>query len=638
MAKQLQVEVAAILAGGKGERLRPVVADRPKALSLVASRPFLAYLLDQLSETGIRKVVLCTGYLAEAVEQEFGSRYGHLSLHYSRELAPLDTGGALRLALDHLDSDPALVLNGDSYCELDLSAFSEWHRWKRAGVTMALAYQSDVKRFGSVSWNESGRINRFDEKGRQGGGWINAGIYLFSRAAVERIKAGDRISLERCYFPRLADEGSLFAFPGGKQFIDIGTPQSYAAAQKIFAAARTNGARNGRPHVLVDRDGTLVVERGYLSDPAELELLPGAAEATARLKEIGLGLTVITNQSGLARGYFDRQRLDSIHKRLRNLMNDAGAAPDGIYYCPHAPSDNCNCRKPAPGMVYKAAADLGFEPRRSFLIGDKLCDIELGKVVGATTFLVETGYGNQLSKHEKAGADYVVADLAEAADVIEKLVGPNSSMSSAATARCPTETAVHAMEKARTYLLDTAETYRRAAESCTESVAAAARMIAECLGGGGRLLICGNGGSAADSQHMAAELVSTLSKEFRRPALAAIALTTDTSILTAVGNDFGFAGVFARQVEALGRSGDVLFAISTSGNSENAVRAAEEAKRRALSVVALVGPAESQLARIADFTIRVPSEDTQHIQEVHLAVEHLVCMLVEEALFGEAKA
>jgi phosphoheptose isomerase len=638
LAKQLQVEVAAILAGGKGERLRSAVADRPKALAPVANRPFLAHLLDRLSEAGIGKVVLCTGYQAEQVEVAFGSRYARLSLEYSRELEPLDTGGALRLALEHLDSNPVLVLNGDSFCELDLSALVEWHRWKRADATMALAYLSDVTRFGSVAWNENGRIVRFEEKGRRGSGWINAGIYLFSRSVLESMGAGEKMSLERDCFPALAEQGSLFAYPGGKKFIDIGTPESYAAAHGFFARAHSNHEGNGRAHVLVDRDGTLVMERGYLSDPAGLELLPGAVEAVARLQKMGLGVTVITNQSGVARGYLDRERVESIHERLRRLMDEGGATLDGIYYCPHEPRDNCSCRKPAPGMVYQAAADLCFDPQSSFLIGDKLCDIELGKVVGATTFVVRTGYGDQLPEKDKAGADYVVADLREAAKVIEKLLGRGSPAPGVVRSAGEAHNAMGAKEMARSYLLDTAETNRRTAENCAESASAAAGMIAECLRKGGKLLICGNGGSAAQCQHMAAELVSTLNKRVRRPGLAAIALTTDTSILTAIGNDFGFADVFARQVEALGRSGDVLLAISTSGTSENVVRAAEAARRNALKVVALVGPGEGVLVRAADLAIRAPSEDTQHIQEAHLAVEHLVCLLVEEDLFGGGKA
>ena len=141
-------------------------------------------------------------------------------------------------------------------------------------------------------------------------------------------------------------------------------------------------------------------------------------------------------------------------------------------------------------------------------------------------------------------------------------------------------------------------------------------------------------GSAADCQHMAAEFVSRLSPQFERRALPALALTTDTSFLTAFGNDCGFEGIFKRQVEALGSSGDVLLAISTSGNSANVLRAVEAARRREIRTIALTGSA-GQLAELADVAIRVPSVDTQYIQETHLAVEHVLCELVEYILFGK---
>jgi D-sedoheptulose 7-phosphate isomerase len=189
----------------------------------------------------------------------------------------------------------------------------------------------------------------------------------------------------------------------------------------------------------------------------------------------------------------------------------------------------------------------------------------------------------------------------------------------------------------RSYLAESAAIKRLTAEACSEPIATAAVVITEAFRAGGKLLICGNGGSAADCQHMAAELVSRLTKDFERPGLPAIALTTDSSFLTAYANDCGFEGVFARQVQALGRSGDVLLGISTSGNSANVIQAVELARAMGLRCVTLTG-AGGRLAKLADVAISVPSEDTQHIQETHLAVEHLLCMLVERALFGRPPA
>ena len=191
-----------------------------------------------------------------------------------------------------------------------------------------------------------------------------------------------------------------------------------------------------------------------------------------------------------------------------------------------------------------------------------------------------------------------------------------------------------AFRKIETHLLQSAEIKRQTAASCAGSIARAAEVIAAVFLSSGKLLLCGNGGSAADCQHMAAEFVSRFSKDLDRRALPAIALTTDTSFLTAFGNDCGFEGIFRRQVEALGSPGDVLIAISTSGNSPNVIRAVEAARKRSMSTIALTGNG-GRLSAMADVPIAVPSTDTQYIQEAHLAVEHTLCELVEFILFRE---
>jgi D-sedoheptulose 7-phosphate isomerase len=183
------------------------------------------------------------------------------------------------------------------------------------------------------------------------------------------------------------------------------------------------------------------------------------------------------------------------------------------------------------------------------------------------------------------------------------------------------------------YLEETGRTLARVREACLDDIAEAARILAGSLRSGGKVLICGNGGSAADAQHLATELVGTLTLERTRPSIPAIALTTDTSLLTAVANDFGVERMFARQVESLGAGGDALIAISTSGASANVLAAAEEARARGLAVVALTGASGGKLAPMADVAIRIPSDVTAHVQESHLAVEQLLALLIEHELY-----
>lgn len=191
------------------------------------------------------------------------------------------------------------------------------------------------------------------------------------------------------------------------------------------------------------------------------------------------------------------------------------------------------------------------------------------------------------------------------------------------------------LDRVREYLLETSRTVSRTAERCAPEILSAAAAIVASVRDGGKILFCGNGGSAGDAQHLATEFVSTLTLDRRRAAIAAIALTTDTSLLTAVANDFGFDSVFARQVEALGRPGDVLIGISTSGNSENVVRAFAQAKVGRLRTISLTGESGGMLAPDADIQITVPSSETSHIQEAHIAVGQLIAFLVEDELYPE---
>ncbi len=174
--------------------------------------------------------------------------------------------------------------------------------------------------------------------------------------------------------------------------------------------------------VALDRDGTLIKECHYLSDPDLVELLPGAVEGLRRLSRLGLGLIVITNQSAIGRGYFDEARLAQIHQRLVNLLTAEHIHLDGIYFCPHIPTDHCRCRKPEPGMLEQAIRDFEVTPEDCFMVGDKVCDIELGQRVGLKTFLVRTGYGAEVEAKGQAKPDYVVDNLLEMAQIIETLL------------------------------------------------------------------------------------------------------------------------------------------------------------------------------------------------------------------------
>ena len=189
---------------------------------------------------------------------------------------------------------------------------------------------------------------------------------------------------------------------------------------------------------------------------------------------------------------------------------------------------------------------------------------------------------------------------------------------------------------ARAWLREATATLKRTEAQCAAAVAEAAEAIIQCLETGGTVYFCGNGGSAADSQHLAAEFSGRFQLE--RPPLAAVALTTNSSALTAIGNDYGFEHVFSRQLEGLGTPGDVLIAISTSGGAKSVHRAVATARRLGMTTIAMTGAQGGTFAASCDLALVTPSDATSHIQEGHIAMGHALCLLVEKAIFGNSAA
>lgn len=214
-------------------RLRPVVSDRPKVLAPVKGKPFLAFLLAQLDRAGFRDVVMCVGYLGNQIQAEFGVKFGRMRLYYSVENEPMGTGGAIRIALPFLKSDPVIVINGDSYCHVNFRDLLKYHLMQKAEATLTLVKVAQVNRFGKVSFDVAGAVTEFHEKGERGSGWINGGVYALSKSALQLIPQGENISLETQLFPELVSRG-LFGYRCHAPFLDIGTPKAFAIADKFF--------------------------------------------------------------------------------------------------------------------------------------------------------------------------------------------------------------------------------------------------------------------------------------------------------------------------------------------------------------------------------------------------------------------
>jgi D-glycero-alpha-D-manno-heptose 1-phosphate guanylyltransferase len=227
---------AVVLAGGLGTRLRSVVPSKPKVLASIGERSFLELLIRQLRSQGIRRLVMCTGYLAEQIESQFGDGGPwEVSIEYSREEKPLGTAGAVKLAQHYLgDSPEFFVLNGDSFLEVDFGGLLTFHRGHAGALaSMAVLRVENASRYGTVQVDSNSRVSGFMEKtGGESPGLVNGGVYVFDQAVLRRIPEGP-VSLERDVFPGLLDQG-VYAQEQHGMFIDIGTPADYERAQELL--------------------------------------------------------------------------------------------------------------------------------------------------------------------------------------------------------------------------------------------------------------------------------------------------------------------------------------------------------------------------------------------------------------------
>lgn len=221
-----------ILAGGLGKRLRSVDPNTPKVMVEFEDRPFLDIVMEKLHEQGFQRFVLCTGYKAQWIEDYYRNNERDFVVDFSREEEPLGTGGAVKNAAPIVDSDPFFVLNGDCYCDVDFTQFTEFHKSKKAAASIVAAEMLDSKDYGSLTMDKSDRILAFEEKKDKGRAFINAGRYCFNQKIFSTMPEG-KFSLEYDVFPALIKEG-LFGFKSKGEFFDIGTPERYQQAMEFF--------------------------------------------------------------------------------------------------------------------------------------------------------------------------------------------------------------------------------------------------------------------------------------------------------------------------------------------------------------------------------------------------------------------
>lgn len=375
--------------------------------------------------------------------------------------------------------------------------------------------------------------------------------------------------------------------------------------------------------IFLDRDGVINENRDdYVKNWHEFIFLPGVFDSIKLIAQTSFLIVVVTNQSAINRGLVDQSVVEAIHLNMVSKISENGGRIDAIYYCPHTPIEGCDCRKPKPGLFVKAAGELNIDLSRSYIIGDKLNDLAAGSAAGCSGLLVLTGEGGG-------------QDLSE---VSEKRYPVFENLSAAVTAILEDEKMSINLEDRIFEIFQESADLKLKLSGMRDQIniiADMARMIVEHTLLGGKIILFGNGGSASDAQHIAAELIGRFKLE--RRAFPAIALTTDSSILTALGNDYSFDLVFSRQVEALANAQDVIIGISTSGTSANVLAGLKEARKKGAKVISLTGKNGNEIKALSDLCVCVPSDDTARIQETHITIGHAICELVEEMLVAQGK-
>ncbi|MBQ4288011.1 MAG: HAD-IIIA family hydrolase [Bacteroidales bacterium] len=389
-----------IIAGGKGTRIASSFSEIPKAMIPVEGKPVIQRQVEMAASYGFKDFIFLTGHLGDVIRDYFkdGSSLG-VNITYCQEKEPLGTAGALRQARELLTED-FFVFYGDTVMDVDLEHMLRFHRENRSDATLFVhpndhPYDSDI-----VETDSSHRITAFRLKPHEEGfisrNQVNASLFILSPKVVDKIPEAVRLNLEKDIFPSCLDKGMrFFGYPSAEYIKDMGTPERYAEVCADVRSGRVAALnrRNLRPAVFLDRDGVINVEKGFLSREEDMELIEGAAGGIARINASGWLAIVVTNQPVIARGDCSWEELGRINARMETLLGQEHAFVNDIYICPHHPDKGfpgerpeykivCDCRKPSPGMLLKAAGDWGIDLSRSIMIGDHDRDVMAGENAG----------------------------------------------------------------------------------------------------------------------------------------------------------------------------------------------------------------------------------------------------------------
>lgn len=416
-----------IMAGGRGTRISSLFSDIPKPMIKIGDRPVLEHEIECLRRQGFDDIIITVSYLGHVIMDYFGDGsvnspvtgkpFG-VRIRYFIEETPLGNAGALFKMKDMLDDD-FLLLNADAVFDIDFNRFVDYHKSHGGLVTVFTHPNSHPYDSGLViadrqhhvtSWltKEDRRPIYYKNRVNAGLHVINAGV--LDNSAIDPALIGTvlsdgknyKVDLDRDVLKPLAGTGLMYCYDSPEYVKDMGTPERFESVSRDFRMGVVSGRNliNPQKAIFLDRDGTINKYVGFLRDIKDFELIPGVSECIRKINESGFLAIVITNQPVIARGEVTVEELDEIHKKMETELGKGGAYIDALYYCPHHPDKgfegeipelkiDCECRKPKPGLIYKAALDYNIDLSQSYMIGDSKSDIEAGETAGCKSILID---------------------------------------------------------------------------------------------------------------------------------------------------------------------------------------------------------------------------------------------------------
>lgn len=386
-----------IIAGGKGTRIASVNSEIPKAMIPVGGKPVLEHQVVMAKKYGYTDFVFLIGHLGEIIQDYFGdgSKWG-VHIEYYKEEKPLGTAGALAEIKDLLP-DTFFVFYGDTVMDIDMQRFMDFHTKHNADASLFVhpndhPFDSDVV----LLDKDTDRVEEFANKPHPedfvSHNIVNAAVFIFNKSIVDYIPKGEKRNIEKNILPVCLENGlKLYGYKSSEYVKDMGTPERYAAVCADWESGRVAAMNysNQRKAVFLDRDGVINEDAGLVYKPSQLKLVDGVEEALRYIHDKGYLAVVVTNQSVIARNLCTFEELDTINATMETLLGKKHAYIDALYFCPHHPDGGypeerkeykvvCDCRKPAPGLILRAAEELNIDLSQSIMIGDRDSDVLAG--------------------------------------------------------------------------------------------------------------------------------------------------------------------------------------------------------------------------------------------------------------------